>query len=793
MFAPDQAEDESYFDEAPLRGRNVAATTTSVPAAGTDEPDPLDAYMDALNSELSKEPATQSKPKASLDDLETEDPVASYFESWEKAGGKKPVVGEDGELIENEEEEEGDRRAKAIEPLPAIDHSQVNYARVQTEFYKAHPEVAAMTAEQVEQLKSELKISATGSQVPYPVASFAHLADCLGKELMAGIRQHGFHQPTPIQAQAIPVALSGRDVIGIAETGSGKTLAYLLPMLVHAIAQPELRKGEGPIGLVLCPTRELAVQIEEEVYKFNKLLGLSSVTLAGGLSKLEQFKEVKRGCEIAICNPGRLIDVVKMKGCTLRRVTFVVLDEADRMFHMGFEYQVRSIVQNVRPSRQTLLFSATFPPKIEKLARDLLQQPIRITVGAGGQAASSIVQSVEIMKKEEDKWAWLAKRIDGMLEKGQVLIFVKSIASAEELTQNFKDLLEKKTEILHGDLDQSERMRILRDVRKTKVDVLIATDVAARGLDIPSIGTVVSFDVARDIETHTHRIGRTGRAGAAGQAFTLLTSNDESKKMAALLAESLEVAGQTVSAELTAVAMKYGPYRSAKLSGQKFTGKKKGGGGGKSVASTYGIGFDGQAKEKETPQDLERRLNSEADRMAAVNRRIMEGTGRGGRFNMAAATQAAGGRPAGFVAAATADEPVQLPTQPKKDDSDSDEDLFAPGVTAAFGGGGPSRGMKRPFAAQQMTAPMQVSQSVMEHLQQQQQMAQLQQMAQMASVQQGFSEQAPQHAAAAAGQSGETPRASGFSRRSRSRSRGRRSSRERSRSRDRRRRRFSSP
>merc|ERR1711974_38323 len=186
--------------------------------------------------------------------------------------------------------------------------------------------------------------------------------------------------------------------------------------------------------------------------------------------------------------------------------------------HLGFEYQVRSIVQNVRPSRQTLLFSATFPPKIECLARDLLQHPVRITVGGTGQAAANVKQSVMVVKSDEDKWPWLSKNLEAILAKGQVLIFVGSIASAEELTQNFEDFLGKRTVFLHGDLDQGERMRMLNAFRKRKVDVMIATDVAARGLDIPSIGTVVCYDLSRDIETHTHRIGRTGRAGAAGDA-----------------------------------------------------------------------------------------------------------------------------------------------------------------------------------------------------------------------------------------------------------------------------------
>ncbi|CAK0825696.1 unnamed protein product [Prorocentrum cordatum] len=674
--------------------------------------------------------AAKVAEKPAWDELQGEDTVASYFEAYERGPRRTLVVNSDGELEEVEEAntEQLDRRNEAIEPLPAVDHAQIKYNPVQTEFYKPHPEVAGLDSDAVDNLRKELRVSATGLSVPSPVASFGHLAESLGKELMGGIRRHGYHQPTAIQAQAVPAALSGRDVIGIAETGSGKTVAYLLPMLVHTVAQPALKKDEGPIGIVLCPTRELAVQIEMEVAKFNKPLGLRSVTLAGGLSKLEQFKEVKRGCEIAICNPGRLIDIVKMKGCTLQRVTFVVIDEADRMFHMGFEYQVRSVVQNVRPSRQTLLFSATFPPKIERLARDLLQQPVRITTGQGGQAAANIVQHVEVLKSDDEKWDWMSKHIDGMLEKGQVLVFVKSIASAEELTQNFTDLLEKKTEFLHGDLDQTERMRILRDVKRKKVDVLIATDVAARGLDIPSIAVVVSYDVARDAETHTHRIGRTGRAGAAGEAYTLITADSkENYRMAALLVANLEAAGQEANSGLQWLAMKYGPYKAAKLTGQQFDGKKKKA-APKAVRSNFGVGFDGAAQSKETREDLERRLNTEADRMVLRNRAMLARVG-GGRGH---ALPPPGGGTAGFVAAATEDAVTEIPGAIKPGqtagDSSSDEDLFAPGVKAAFGKAAPAA--PRPVGAQKTAPSPQAEQEAQRQAQQLAYQAEMQRLAQ---------------------------------------------------------------
>jgi len=288
---------------------------------------------------------------------------------------------------------------------------------------------------------------------------------------------------------------------------------------------------------------------------------LRSTTLAGGLSKKEQFKDIKKGSEIVIAVPGRMIDIMKMKGFNLRRCTFVVLDEADRMLTMGFEYQVRSIMQNIRPNRQTLLFSATLPPKTERLASDLLKNPIRVVVGQLGCVAATIKQEVIVLDDTAAKWSWLRERVEGMLSKGQLLIFVASKKGTEEMVQNFTDLLQRKSVALHGDLEQAERMRILDSFRGGKVAVLIATDLAARGLDVPAIRTVVSYDAPRDIETHTHRVGRTGRAGVEGEAFTLLTDEKADRKMAAQLVTNLKQGGTPVSAALAALAQKYTPFR----------------------------------------------------------------------------------------------------------------------------------------------------------------------------------------------------------------------------------------
>jgi ATP-dependent RNA helicase DDX42 len=268
------------------------------------------------------------------------------------------------------------KKNKEIDPLPPIDHSEIDYIDFEKNFYTVHEEITNLTQTQIDELRQKLGIKVTGPLPPHPVSSFAHFG--FDEALMKAVRKSEYTQPTPIQAQAVPVALNGRDIIGIAKTGSGKTAAFIWPMLVHIMDQKELQPGDGPIGLILAPTRELSQQIYTEAKKFGKVYNIQVVCCYGGGSKWEQSKALEGGAEIVVATPGRMIDLVKMKATNLQRVTFLVLDEADRMFDMGFEPQVRSICDHVRPDRQTLLFSATFKKKIERLVRDVLIDPIRI-------------------------------------------------------------------------------------------------------------------------------------------------------------------------------------------------------------------------------------------------------------------------------------------------------------------------------------------------------------------------------------------------------------------------------
>ncbi|KAJ1650619.1 hypothetical protein IWQ61_008626 [Dispira simplex] len=440
---------------------------------------------------------------------------------------------------------------KDVEPLSAVDHSTITYLPIEKRFYTEHPEVSAMGTAQLQSLRQTSRIQVWGANVPKPGTAFYHFG--FDQTLLDSLTRCGYQEPTPIQQQAIPVALSGRDIIGIAKTGSGKTAAFLLPMLVHLMDQEELKKGEGPVGLVLAPTRELAQQIQNEARKLAKGYGITVMAVYGGTSKMDQFKLLRYGTvDIVVGTPGRLIDLVRMKATNLCRVSYLVLDEADRMFDLGFEPQVRSICDRVRPDRQTLLFSATFPSKIERLALQVATDPVRITIGKVGEASADITQSFHIFTNGTAKWDWILQQMPTLCIEGSVLVFAGQMGTVEKLAELLAES-HIPCAALHGNLLQSERNRVLRDFRSGQIAVLVATDVAARGLDIAMVRTVINFEVARDIDSHIHRIGRTGRAGHQGTAITLLTPKDN--HMAGFFVRHLELAGQTVPQTLMDLAL----------------------------------------------------------------------------------------------------------------------------------------------------------------------------------------------------------------------------------------------
>lgn len=542
-----------------------------------DSVDPLDAYMQGIDKAVEaemKKPAKEKKKENIRDDIEQEDVEEAFYRYMEE----NPMAGvymEDDEIVEYDED--GNviyHKSKIIDPLPPIDHHDIEYEKFNKNFLEEHSDVASLSEHQVNELRHKLGIKVSGIQPPKPVSSFGHLG--FDEKMMNMIIKSGYTTPTPIQAQGVPVAMSGRDIIGIAKTGSGKTAAFIWPMILHILDQREQKAGDGPIGLICAPTRELSQQIYTEAKKFSKPYGLQVVCAYGGGSMYEQQKACTECPEIIVCTPGRLIDLVKKKSTNLQRVTFLVFDEADRMFDMGFEAQVRSIANHVRPDRQTLLFSATFKRKVERLARDILSDPVRVVQGDIGEANQDVTQIVHVFKRREDKWPWLSKYLVEFTSTGAVLIFVTRKDNCEEVANNLTKI-DMKVGLLHGDLSQGSRNEIITKFRKKEFPVLVATDVAARGLDIPSIKIVINYDVARDIDTHTHRVGRTGRAGEKGTAYTLLTAGKDID-FSAHLVRNLEGANQRVSSEVLDLAMKNAWFANTRFKQGKA--KKLGGGTG---------------------------------------------------------------------------------------------------------------------------------------------------------------------------------------------------------------------
>ncbi|CAG7731589.1 unnamed protein product [Allacma fusca] len=582
--------EEEYFDddeEEPLAYQPAPGSPSykQGPAEDSDD-DPLDAFMQNIEKEV-KTQKEKPNPERELlkgvrDDIEEEDDEETYY----RFVAENPNFGKDIDSDDDMEyDEDGNpiapKKSKYIDPLPAVDHSTIEYKPFEKKFYEEHVDISSLDEEKVDALRDALGLKVSGAAPPKPVSSFGHLG--FPENLLKAIRKSEFTQPTPIQAQGIPIAMTGRDIIGIAKTGSGKTAAFLWPMLIHIADQPELKPGDGPIGLILCPTRELALQIYSEAKKFGKVFNYNVCCCYGGGSKWEQSKDLEKGAEIVVATPGRMIDMVKMKATNLERVTYLVLDEADRMFDMGFEVQVRSICDHVRPDRQTMLFSATFRKKVEKLARIALNDPIRVVQGDVGEANQDVTQIVLIKPLGGAKWIWLLKNLVQFTATGSILIFVTKKANAEELQNNLK-LKECDSLLLHGDMDQTERNVVISAFRKKEKDILVATDVAARGLDIPHIKTVVNFDVARDIDTHTHRVGRTGRAGEKGTAYTLVTEKD--KEFAGHLVRNLEGAGQIVPQDLLDLAMKSAWFRKSRFKEGK--GKRAA-----LVGTCRGLGYTG--------------------------------------------------------------------------------------------------------------------------------------------------------------------------------------------------------
>ena len=531
-----------------------------------DEVDPLDAYMLDLDKEDPDMTRIPLRQPTSSNGTAPKKKQNTKVMTVKKVKGQTSKMAAKGELLTNDQDaveysdEENDNTdlANALssimkktkrKELPAVDHRTVEYLPFRKDFYREVPELAKMTPEEVSAYRIELEsIKVKGKDCPKPVKSWAQCG--MSSKVLDVMKKNGYEKPTPIQAQAIPATMSGRDLIGIAKTGSGKTLSFLLPMFRHIMDQRPLDFDDGPIAVIFSPTRELAIQTYNECKKFCKPLRLKPVCVYGGAGVSEQIADLKRGAEIVVCTPGRMIDVLAANNgrvTNLHRVTYLVLDEADRMFDMGFEPQVMRIISNMRPDRQTVMFSATFPRQMEALARKILNQPIEVQVGGRSVVCKEVEQEVVVLE-EFQKLSKLLELLGLYQEKGSVLVFVERQESADYLV---KDLLRASYTCmaLHGGMDQSDRDTTLMDFKNGTISLLVATSVAARGLDVKNLILVINYDCPNHYEDYVHRCGRTGRAGNKGNAFTFITP-DQARYSGEIL-KALELSGATVPTELS--------------------------------------------------------------------------------------------------------------------------------------------------------------------------------------------------------------------------------------------------
>jgi ATP-dependent RNA helicase RhlE len=372
----------------------------------------------------------------------------------------------------------------------------------------------------------------------------------LAEPLQLALKAENYLKPTPIQAKAIPLLNDGKDLLGIAQTGTGKTAAFALPIL-QRLLRADLRRSPGaPHALILAPTRELARQIGERFSAYGRRLPLRTAVIFGGVNQHHQVKALKAGVDILIATPGRLLDLCNQRHVRLHNVSVLVLDEADRMLDMGFIHDVRKIVSLCRGERQTLLFSATMPPAIAKLAHDILKDPVRIDISPAVIAVDRIDQRV-LFVGAKDKRAFLTELLRDP-DMDRVLVFTRTKRGADRVCRQLAQA-GIAADALHGNKAQNARVRALDAFRSGSVRVLVATDIAARGIDVPGISHVINYELPNEPESYVHRIGRTARAGAGGAALSLCDQNEQPylRAIESLMRRKVTVAEHRLAARAT--------------------------------------------------------------------------------------------------------------------------------------------------------------------------------------------------------------------------------------------------
>ncbi|SCW00533.1 LAFE_0C06282g1_1 [Lachancea fermentati] len=486
--------------------------------------DPLDKYMASLQKD-----DIQSGSRVSKVFDNDDDDVDDYFHEQD---------------VNEDHNEDNDyirvRKLNSKKNVKKVTYSVEHLEPFQKSFYVEPEEIKKMTDDEVNELRLSLdNIKVRGEGCPRPILKWSHLG--LTTDIMNLVsKEFKFIAPTPIQAQAMPAIMSGRDVIGISKTGSGKTVSFLLPMLRQIKAQRALSKDEtGPVGLILAPTRELAVQIHEEVVKFTDSM-IHSICCTGGSELKQQINDLKKGVELAVATPGRFIDLLTLNSGKLmntKRITFVVMDEADRLFDLGFEPQITEIMKTIRPDKQCVLFSATFPTKLKSFAMRILRNPISITINSKSLINENIEQQVKILGTDDEKFqkmvSILAKRVKTTKDNrlGDVDVDEKTIVFVS--SQQICDLIYHKlsdqgfvTHAIHAGKPYNERASSLEKFKSSPNSILICTEVLSRGLNVPEVSLVIIYNAVKTFAQYVHTTGRTARGTNHGTALTLLLQDE---------------------------------------------------------------------------------------------------------------------------------------------------------------------------------------------------------------------------------------------------------------------------
>mmetsp|Transcript_55333 Transcript_55333/g.135525 ORF Transcript_55333/g.135525 Transcript_55333/m.135525 type:complete len:856 (-) Transcript_55333:281-2848(-) len=552
-----------------------------------EEEDPLDAFMKGVTTEVTKLEKEEKKREVKVVDMESIMAMKVDEESEVKRGKNEGLgfrMEEDDNVPElysdsDEGEKEFDikewleskNQAKNLRP---VDHSKVDYEPFKKAFLRLVPEIANMSEEEIKVYRSSLDgIKVRGKRVPPPIKNWFQCG--LNDRTLAVIKKLGWSKPTPIQCQALTVVMSGRDCIGVAKTGSGKTASYLLPCFRHILDQRPPEEKEGPVAVIFTPARELCIQVFLQAKKFLKHLGIRGCAVYGGAPVADQIAELNKLPQLVVCTPGRMIDMLcanSGKVTNLRRVTYITVDEADRMFDLGFEPQITKIMENARPDAQKVLFSATFPKQMESLAKKHLKNPVEMVVGGRSVVSSTIEHFVEL-REDSTRFLRTLELLGEWFEQGQILIFVERQEACDALMSSLiKHGYPCMT--LHGGMDQADRDTTLADFKNKVTTLLVATSLAARGLDVKDLNLVINYDTPSHYEDYVHRVGRTGRAGNKGTAYTYV--NPTQKDLIPDLVKALTSSKRPVPKDLRAL---NNEIKASKKAGEKV--KKGSGFGGK--------------------------------------------------------------------------------------------------------------------------------------------------------------------------------------------------------------------